>query len=137
MPFVHISLREGKPETYRRALGDGVHRALVEVLSVPVDDHFQIITEHKSESVIHDPQYLGIERTDDIVFIRITLGLGRTLAQKRALYARTAARLAESPGLRPQDVFIMLVEIPIENWSFGNGIAQYADKPPTWINRGA
>jgi phenylpyruvate tautomerase PptA (4-oxalocrotonate tautomerase family) len=135
MPLVQISLRSGKPASYRRAIGDSVHRALVDVLSVPADDHFQIITEHSAENVVHDPHYLGIERTDDVVFIRITLGLGRTLAQKRALYARISALLTESPGLRPQDVFTVLVEIQLENWSFGNGIAQYADKPPTWINR--
>jgi phenylpyruvate tautomerase PptA (4-oxalocrotonate tautomerase family) len=137
MPLVQISLREGKPAQYRRALGDSIHRALVEVLAVPADDHFQLITEHKTENVVHDSHYLGIERTDDVVFVRITLGLGRTLAQKRALYARIAALLAESPGLRPQDVFIVLVEIQLENWSFGNGVAQYADTPPTWINRQA
>lgn len=133
MPFVEISLRKGKTADYRRALGDGVHRALVEALSIPVDDHFQIITEHSASDMVYDPHYLGIERTDDIVFIRITLGLGRTLAQKRTLYAKITALLAEGLGLRPQDVFIALTEVAIENWSFGNGVAQYADKPPTWI----
>jgi phenylpyruvate tautomerase PptA (4-oxalocrotonate tautomerase family) len=135
MPFVQLFLRTGKSATYRRALGDSVHRALVETLAVPADDHFQIITELAPENVIHDPHYLGVERTDDVVFVRITLGIGRTLVQKRALYARIAALLEESPGLRPQDVFITLIETTAENWSFGNGIAQYADKPPTWINR--
>jgi phenylpyruvate tautomerase PptA (4-oxalocrotonate tautomerase family) len=137
MPLVQISLRAGKPAAYRHALGAGVHRALVEVLSVPADDHFQLITEHDPANVVHDPHYLGIARTDDVVFIRITLGLGRTLAQKRALYARIAARLAEDPGLRPQDVFVTLVEVPLENWSFGDGAAQYADRAPAWINRPA
>jgi phenylpyruvate tautomerase PptA (4-oxalocrotonate tautomerase family) len=137
MPLIEISLRTGKPAAYRRALADSIHRALVEALAVPPDDHFQIITELDTANVIHDPQFLGIERTDDVVFIRITLGIGRTLAQKRALYAGIVARLGEQPGLRPQDVFIVLVETALENWSFGNGVAQYADKPPTWIGRSA
>lgn len=133
MPFVQIFLRSGKLLAYRRALGDGVHRALVETIGVPADDHFQVITEHDENDFIADPAYLGIERSDDVVFIRITLGAGRTLAQKRALYARIAALLVENPGVRPQDVFIVLVETAAENWSFGDGVAQYADRRPAWL----
>lgn len=133
MPFIQISLRAGKSAPYRRALGDSVHRALVETLGIPADDHFQVIAEHAGDNVIYDRGYLGIARTDDVVFIVITLGSGRTLAQKRALYARITALLAEAPGIRPQDVFITLVETVAENWSFGNGVAQYADKHPSWL----
>lgn len=135
MPFVEIHLREGKPAAYRRALGEGVHRALVEALGVPPDDHFQVITEVRPEGFVCDPHYLGIERSDDAVYVRITMGLGRTLEQKRALFARIAELLGQSPGVRPQDVFVFLVEIPAENWSFGNGAAQYADRPPAWVRR--
>ncbi len=126
MPLVHISLREGKPETYRRALADGIHRAMVETISVPPLDRFQVITEHPAESLIYDPAYLGIVRGDDVVFVQITLNAGRSTEQKRALYARMAELLQASPGLRPQDLLISLVEVSRENWSFGNGQAQYA-----------
>lgn len=57
---------------------------------------------------------------------QITLNAGRSVEQKRALYARIVALLAENPGIRPQDVLINLVEVPRENWSFGSGEAQYA-----------
>lgn len=129
MPLVRISLREGKPAEYRRAIGDAVHRAMVEAVGVPPQDRFQVITEHSAENLIYDPGYLDIARTDDIVFVQITFNAGRTLEQKKALYARIAELLAESPGIRPQDVLVNLVEVAKENWSFGNGVAQYA--PPS------
>lgn len=126
MPLVCISLREGKPEAYRRAIGEAVHRAMVETINVPALDRFQVITEHTPSGLIYDPAYLGINRTVDVIFVQITLNAGRTVEQKRALYARIVGLLAENPGVRPQDVLINLVEVPRENWSFGNGEAQYA-----------
>jgi len=126
MPLVRISLREGKSEEYKKALGDGVHRALIEALDAPAADRFQIITEHPAGGLIYDPTYLGVQRTDDIVIVQITLSAGRKLGQKRKLYQRIAEILAEKPGVRPQNVMINLVEVAWENWSFGNGEAQYA-----------
>jgi 4-oxalocrotonate tautomerase len=126
MPLVRISIREGKSEEYKKALGDGVHRALIEAVDAPAADRFQIITEHPTSSLIYDPAYLGVQRSDDILIVQITLSTGRKLAQKRKLYQRIAEILAERPGVRPQDVMINLVEVAWENWSFGNGEAQYA-----------
>jgi len=125
MPLVRISLREGKSEQYRKAVADGVHRAMVEGAAVPEQDRFQIITEHPPSGLIYDPTYLGIQRTNDIVMVQITLSTGRKLAQKRQLFKRMAEILGENPGLRPQDLMINLVEVAWENWSFGNGEAQY------------
>ena len=126
MPLVRISLMEGKPETYRAAIGDAVHRAMVETINVPAQDRFQIVTEHPRADLIYDPSYLGIRRSDDLVMVQITLNTGRTTEMKKALYARMAELLAASPGLRPEDLLVSLVEVPKENWSFGNGVAQYA-----------
>ena len=125
MPLVRISLREGKTEEFKKALGDGVHRALVEAMDAPAQDRFQVITEHPASGLVYDPTYLGIERTDDIVIVQITLSTGRKLAQKRKLFKRIAEIFAEKPGLRPQDLMVSLVEVAWENWSFGNGEAQY------------
>jgi phenylpyruvate tautomerase PptA (4-oxalocrotonate tautomerase family) len=125
MPLVRISLREGKSEQYRRALGDAVHQAMVEAIDAPPQDRFQIITEHSANDLIYDPSYLGVERSDNIVIVQITLSAGRKPAQKRKLYQRTAELMAKNPGLRPQDLMINLVEVAWENWSFGNGESQY------------
>ena len=126
MPLVRIALRQGKPAAHRRAVADAVHRAMVETIDVPPQDRFQVITEHPADGLVYDPAYLGIQRTDDVVLVQITLNAGRTLEKKKALYARIADLLAEGPGLRREDVFVSLVEVPRENWSFGNGVAQYA-----------
>jgi len=125
MPLVRISLREGKSEEYKKALGDGVHRAMVEAIEAPAQDRFQIITEHPASGVVFDPTYLGIQRTENIVMVQITLSTGRKPPQKRRLFKRMAEILAENPGLRPQDLMVSLVEVAWENWSFGNGEAQY------------
>ena len=127
MPLVRISLREGTSPEYRKALADGVHRALVEAMAVPADDRFQVVTEHPPAGLFYDPRYLGIERSDGAVFVQITLSAGRKPAQKRAFFRRAAELLAQSPGLRPQDLMINLVEVAWENWSFGNGEAQYME----------
>ena len=125
MPLVRISLREGKTEEYKKALGDGVHRAMVEAIEAPAQDRFQIITEHAAGGLLYDPTYVGIQRTENIVMVQITLSTGRKPPQKRKLFKRMAEILAENPGLRPQDLMVSLVEVAWENWSFGNGEAQY------------
>ncbi len=126
MPLVRISLREGKSAAYRRAIGEAVHRAMVETINVPPLDRFQLITEHPPEGLIYDSTYLSIKRTDEVVFVQITLNTGRSTEQKRALYRRMAELLAESPGVQPQNLLVSLVEVARENWSFGEGKAQYA-----------
>jgi phenylpyruvate tautomerase PptA (4-oxalocrotonate tautomerase family) len=127
MPLVRIDLRAGTSAEYRKALGDGVHRAMVEALGAPADDRFQVITEHLAAGLNYDPQYLGIRRSDGVVFVQITLSSGRKPQQKRQFYKRLTELLAESPGVKPQDVVINLVEVAWENWSFGNGEAPYMD----------
>jgi len=126
MPLVRIALRAGKSESYRRAVADSIHRAMVETINVPAKDRFQIITEHGASDLIYDPSYLDIPRSDGVLLIQITLNSGRSVELKKALFARIAALLSDNPGVRREDVFVSLVEVAKENWSFGNGIAQYA-----------
>jgi phenylpyruvate tautomerase PptA (4-oxalocrotonate tautomerase family) len=130
MPLVRISLVRGKPEVYRRKVGDAIHRALVETIGVPPLDRFQLVTEHEPGDLVYDSNYLGIARSSDLVIIQITISAGRTLEQKRALYRHIAANLGAAVGLRPEDAWINLVEVAKENWSFGNGVASYAPAEP-------
>jgi phenylpyruvate tautomerase PptA (4-oxalocrotonate tautomerase family) len=127
MPLVRISLRNGKPAPYRKAIAEGVYTALRETFNVPDEDRFITISEHADDGFIFSRTYMGIERSDDLVILQITVSNTRMVDQKKALFARIAERLAQDPGLRREDVFINLVEVVKENWSFGNGIAQYAD----------
>lgn len=126
MPLTRISLRRGKSAAYRRAVMDQVYDALRETFDVPEDDRFMIVTEHDEDSFRFGRHYLGVDRSDDLIIIQITVSNTRTIDQKKRLYKRIAERLAESPGVRPQDLFVNLLEVAKENWSFGNGEAQYA-----------
>jgi phenylpyruvate tautomerase PptA (4-oxalocrotonate tautomerase family) len=126
MPLVHISLRAGKPASHRQAIIDGVYRALRETFNVPDDDQFMAITEHEAANFRYGSSYLGVARSDELVFIQITASNTRGTEQKKALFRRIAELLADQPGLRPEDVFVSLVEVAKENWSLGLGQAQYA-----------
>jgi phenylpyruvate tautomerase PptA (4-oxalocrotonate tautomerase family) len=129
MPLVRITMAEGKTAEYRKAIADGVHRALVASANVPADDRFQSVHEVKAADLFWDPSYLGRQRTADVVFVQIVLNVGRTTEVKKALYARIAEELAASPGLRPDDVLVNLVEVAKENWSFGGGVMSYPPAP--------
>ena len=125
MPLVRIDLVQGKSEAYRKALCDGIYRAMREAFSVPENDRFMIVNEHAAANFVYAETYLDIAHSNDLVIIQVTANDTRSVEQKKAFFARVAALLGESPGLRREDVFINLVECKKENRSFGNGIAQY------------
>lgn len=125
MPLVRLSLIRGKSTDHVRAIGDGIQRALVERFGVPKDDRFQLVHQHERDEFLYDPTYLGIERSDDLVVIDITASNWRDTEQKKALYRAIADNLAQSPGLRPEDVLIVLSPNERADWSFGHGIASY------------
>lgn len=126
MPLVRISMMQENADQYGKKAGEIIYNAMKEIFSVPEHDHFQVITGHNKESLIYSPEYLGIERGDGIVIIQITLNAGRSVDLKKAFYKEVADQLHEQLAIRKEDVFINLVEVSKENWSFGNGIAQYA-----------
>lgn len=125
MPLVRIDLLEGKSEEYREQLAEVVYRTLVDVLAVPEGDKFQVITEHKPVGLQFSPDYLGIHKTEDNIFVQITLNTGRDATLKQIFYRTLADRLHTVLRLRREDLFVSLVEVSKENWSFGNGEAQY------------
>lgn len=125
MPLVRISYLNGRPEGFGKQVGGVVYRTLVDTINVPAKDNFQVITGHERDGLVYDPEYLGIPRTDGIVIIQITLSEGRSVDLKQTFYRTLADRLHRELGVRREDVFINLVEVKQENWSFGNGVAQY------------
>jgi 4-oxalocrotonate tautomerase len=126
MPLARIDVPVGKSAEYRSVIGEVVYNAMISVLNVPKNDRFQVISEHPAEGLVIDPTYLGIERTRHAIIIQITLNEGRTVDLKKAFYKAVADGLHERLRLRREDVVINLVEVKKENWSFGNGEAQYA-----------
>ncbi|MCU1323063.1 MAG: 4-oxalocrotonate tautomerase [Acidobacteriaceae bacterium] len=126
MPFVRIDMVAGKSKNYQKQIGEVVYQSLLDAFSVPDNDRFQVITEHPLDQMPFDRDYQGVHRTDDCIFIQITLNAGRDIELKKRFYKTVAEGLHDAVQLRREDVFISLVEVPKENWSVGNGEAQYA-----------
>jgi len=126
MPLVRIDIKRNPDASYAKKLGKVVYDSMKAAINVPDRDNFQVLTEHDDDHFVYDSTYLGIERSDGLVFIQITLNEGRSTDQKKLLYKAIADGLNSEAGVRPEDVFINLVEVKKENWSFGNGLAQYA-----------
>jgi phenylpyruvate tautomerase PptA (4-oxalocrotonate tautomerase family) len=125
MPLTRVSLRRGKPPAYRKAILESLYLAMRETFAVPESDRFMTLSEHDEDDFVYGADYLGIQRSDDLVIIQLTVSNTRPVEQKQKLYRRIVERLTESPGLRAEDIFINLVEVLPENWSFGLGEAQY------------
>jgi phenylpyruvate tautomerase PptA (4-oxalocrotonate tautomerase family) len=128
MPFSRISLLRGKSPEYLRALSDGLHRALVETFKVPPDDRFQAIHQHEPGELVFDRAYLGGPRSDDFVLIQITAGKPRNTEIKRAFYQRLVEHLKVAPGLRPEDVMVVISTTGLDDWSFASGEASMIDR---------
>lgn len=127
MPLVRIDLLEGKTAEFKSQLGELVYESMLETIGIPEEDKFVIVNDLKAEELIFSTNYLGVDRTDGIVIIQITMNEGCTTEVKKALYKMVADNLNNRLDIRKEDVFINLVEVNKENWSFGNGIAQYAE----------
>lgn len=128
MPIVRIDVPKG-PAAFVEQAGEAVHRALVEALGIPEGDRFQVLTEHEPGRLSADRSFLGVDRSESVVLVEVTLVAGRSVALKKALYAAIADRLAEV-GVRREDVLVCLNEVGAEDFSFGEGKAQYADGLP-------
>ena len=125
MPLTRISLLKGRSAAELRAIADGIHQPMVTPYAVPPDDRFQIIEQRDPEEIIFDASYLGIARTDRLVIIHIVAGHWRDTAAKQALYRALADKLAANPGLRREDVQVVITSNDRPDWSFGNGVASY------------
>ena len=126
MPLVRIDLSSDSPEPLGPAIGDLVYQAMRDTINVPEDDKFQVIARHDAKDLVHPASYLGVAYSPGFVLIQITLNHGRTTEMKKTFYKRVADDLHGQLGIRREDVFISLVEVAKENWSFGNGEMQYA-----------
>jgi 4-oxalocrotonate tautomerase len=126
MPLARIEIPIGKPADFGRDVADTVQQALHEALGVPMEERFQIVTEHPPAGLIIDPSYLGIVRSPEAVIIQIFLNAGRDAPKKRLFFRALADALGERVGLRREDVVVSLVEVQQDDWSFGDGEAQLA-----------
>jgi phenylpyruvate tautomerase PptA (4-oxalocrotonate tautomerase family) len=121
MPFARIDLARGKPPEYRDTVGDVVYEGIVGILKAPDGDRFMVIGEHAPENFVYDPNFLDIKRSPDLIYIQVTSTVGNTKEQKLAFFRQLADELNRRLGVRREDVFISLVFVDREDWSFGNG----------------
>ncbi len=129
MPLVRINISQTASKDVARTVSDVVYEAMINVANVPQHDKFQIITRHASEELVYPEEgYLGISYTPQIVFIQVVWNAGRTTDTKKAFYKTIADGIHEKAGIRKEDVFINLIDVAREDWSFGNGEMQYAPK---------
>jgi phenylpyruvate tautomerase PptA (4-oxalocrotonate tautomerase family) len=126
MPLVRISLPEQLDPAQVAHISDAIHDSMTSTFNVPVDDRFQVISRLAPPDLVCTPAYLGIAHTGRVVFVQITCNEGRTLEMKKALFAALAESIARGGAVKASDVIVSLVEVRKENWSFGNGLAQYA-----------
>src|SRR5208283_2886541 len=129
MPFTRVAVKEGTSSEKKQAIAQGVHQAMVDSIGIPQDDFFQLISEYGQDDFFFNRNFLGVDRSDDLVVIQITMRRGRSDAMKRDLYAGIAANLKSSVGVRPQDVFIYMSENDFSDWSVGNGQMRIAIVP--------
>jgi 4-oxalocrotonate tautomerase len=128
MPLVRIDLSNNHSASFAKQAGEIVYQVMREQINVPEDDKFQIITRHDQSELNIPKSYLGIEYSENIIFIQATISFGRSIELKKNLYRGICDALVQQLQVRPQDIFINLIEVNKENWSFGNGEMQYADK---------
>jgi 4-oxalocrotonate tautomerase len=132
MPLVRISVYSSTTAKQRAAIAKAVYEAMGETIDIPEGDRFIVITSHDEQELFIDPHYMNVQRTDAYVLVQIFLSRGRSIEKKQALYARIAELLHQEAQVPAGDVMVVLTENNVEDWSFGNGEAQYLLNPPVW-----
>ncbi len=125
MPFVKISLAKKLAQEAKDNISHSIHKALVQEFNIPIDDYFHVIEELESSQIKFPKSYLGISHTENLVFIQIIAGQGRTFKQKERLYFQIAEHITKTTEILKGDIIITLLENNgPEDWSFGNGEIQ-------------
>ena len=126
MPLVRISVPQTTTTKDIEAVSDAVHQALVAHCTVPMADKFHLVQRHAQDELICTSEFLGVKHSAHVVMVQIFFSSGRSLDAKKALYAQIAEQVAVTSSFAASDVIINLSETTRDNWSFGNGIAQYS-----------
>ncbi|MEQ7918512.1 tautomerase family protein [Xanthomonas sp. WHRI 1810A] len=126
MPLARIDVAAHTSTETVTAIGDVIYDAMTRIANVPEHDRFQIIHRHAPDERVYPAAgYLGLTYTPDIVFIQITWVAGRTVEVKKAFFKAVADGIHAKTGLSRNDVWINLIDVKREDWSFGNGEMQY------------
>ncbi|WP_434574286.1 tautomerase family protein [Pseudomonas sp. Z3-6] len=121
MPFVRTAVTKGTSQSQRQRIVEGIHQALVESIGMPEDELFNLVTDYDPEQFFYSRTFNGVDRSDHLIVIEITMRRGRSDAMKRELYKKIADNLGIQAQVRPQDVFIFMHENDYSDWSVGFG----------------
>lgn len=133
MPVFHAHLPKGRYNSTQKAtIAEALNQSLVEALGIPRGDRFVLLSEHGEDELFIDPDFMGMQRSDKAMIITVLIGAHRGQDDKTALLAAICRLLGERVEVHPDDVFVALVPVPNENFSFGRGIAQLAGGAPRW-----
>ncbi|MDR3668557.1 MAG: tautomerase family protein [Ignavibacteriaceae bacterium] len=116
MPFVTITLREGKDKKFIKTLSETIHSAMLETIVFPEDVLFHKIHEVKKDNMIYLDQFRNVKRSEDMIFIECTIKAGRTPEKKQAMYKRISEALFSELGIRKEDIIIVIRENSAEDW---------------------
>jgi DNA-binding SARP family transcriptional activator len=123
MPLVRLSRRAGRPAMENKHVLDAVHAALIEAFRIPDEDRLQQLSELDAAHF-----EIPADRSEAFTLIEITAYPGRSAAAKRALY-QALARRCEAVGIAPRDLFVVIREPSLENWSVRGGVSSADAKP--------
>ena len=126
MPLMRFDLIEGRTDAELKTLLDAAHRAMLAAFKVPERDRYQIVHEHKRSHMIVEDTGLGIERSDKVVVVQV-ISRPRKKKEKVAFYQSLCEELERACGIAPSDVMVSIVENSDEDWSFGQGRAQFLE----------
>jgi phenylpyruvate tautomerase PptA (4-oxalocrotonate tautomerase family) len=128
MPVFNAHVPRGRfTPDQKRALADALNRSLVQGLGLPDGDRFISITEHGEGELHLHPTDMDMARTDSAMIITVLLGPHHPLENKRKLASAVNELVVEALGVSPDDVFLAIIPVPRENFSFGRGELQLAE----------
>lgn len=119
MAIVRIDYTLDLTVAQRRALAESVNATMQTVLGVPPRENYIVSSQHPNEAILHAPDDCPPERQTKLIFIQATLNQGRTPELKLTFLQALTTAIADCTPFAPTDVFINLVEVARENWSFG------------------
>ena len=127
MPVAKIYVHEGRYDEQRLTkLGAAIQTALEAVLNIPPADYYRIVQILPPRNFVHTPSFLGLTYSEDFILLELTFITGRPKETRLALLKELNNRIVAATGISPDDLAILLYELPGENISFGRGLAQRA-----------
>lgn len=124
MPLLKVNVIKGRSSAQIDLLLDTIHTSMVRSFGVPDRDRYQILFEHEKSHFRAEDTGLDIDRTDRFILLEV-ISRPRDRAAKTSFYRNLADDLLANCGIAPSDIMVSFVQNSDDDWSFGNGNAQF------------